>query len=105
MSDKDREREALKAQLSEVLPKTGLVYSERGAMTEILCKPKIMPIKSDALKKFERMEKEMMETNDEEGKDGEGEEATNPTNSEVKEEEIYNSEKDMSSEGEKKGMN
>ena len=45
----DTEYERLKAQLSEVLPKTGLVYSERGPLTEVLCKPKIMPLKSAAL--------------------------------------------------------
>lgn len=27
-----------------VLPKHGLVYSEKTSMSEILCKPKIMPI-------------------------------------------------------------
>lgn len=28
-----------------MLPKAGLVYSERGNLAEVLCKPKIMPIK------------------------------------------------------------
>ena len=31
--------------LLEVLPKAGLVYSEKGNLSEVLCKPKIMPIK------------------------------------------------------------
>lgn len=43
--------------LSEVLPKAGLVYSEKGNLGEILCKPKIMPIKSITLEKLEAMEK------------------------------------------------
>mmetsp|Transcript_21117 Transcript_21117/g.54522 ORF Transcript_21117/g.54522 Transcript_21117/m.54522 type:complete len:86 (-) Transcript_21117:136-393(-) len=33
------------ALLSEILPTNGLVYSEKGALSEIMCKPKIMPIK------------------------------------------------------------
>ena len=37
---------ANKVILQEVLPKAGLVYSEKGNLSEVLCKPKIMPIKS-----------------------------------------------------------
>lgn len=29
----------------EVLPVSGLVYSEKGNLSEVLCKPRIMPIK------------------------------------------------------------
>ena len=46
--------------LKEVVPKNGLVYSEKGAMTEILCKPKILPLKSMTLVKLEEMEKELV---------------------------------------------
>ena len=42
--------------LQEVLPKAGLVYSEKGNLSEVLCKPKIMPIKSITLEKIEDME-------------------------------------------------
>ena len=42
--------------LHEVLPKAGLVYSEKGNLSEVLCKPKIMPIKSSVLQKLEEME-------------------------------------------------
>ena len=42
--------------LQEVLPKAGLVYSEKGNLSEVLCKPKIMPIKSMTLEKLEEME-------------------------------------------------
>lgn len=45
--------------IQEVLPKAGLVYSERGNLTEVLCKPKIMPIKSVTLEKIEQMEADM----------------------------------------------
>ena len=44
--------------IQEVLPKAGLVYSEKGNLSEVLCKPKIMPIKSITLEKLEEMEKE-----------------------------------------------
>ena len=40
----------------EVLPKAGLVYSEKGNLSEVLCKPKIMPIKSVSLERLEAME-------------------------------------------------
>jgi BBSome-interacting protein 1 len=44
--------------LREVLPKAGLVYSEKGHLTEVLCKPKLLPIKSATLEKIERLERE-----------------------------------------------
>jgi BBSome-interacting protein 1 len=47
---------ASKPILQEVLPKAGLVYSEKGNLSEVLCKPKIMPIKSMTLEKLEQME-------------------------------------------------
>ena len=42
--------------LQECLPKAGLVYSEKGNLSEVLCKPKILPIKSITLEKLEQME-------------------------------------------------
>ncbi len=47
---------AQKGGIQEVLPKAGLVVSEKGNLTEILCKPKIMPLKSITLQKLEEME-------------------------------------------------
>ncbi len=44
--------------LLEVLPKAGLVYSEKGNLNEVLCKPKIMPIKSVSLERLEAMEQQ-----------------------------------------------
>jgi BBSome-interacting protein 1 len=38
------------------MPKAGLVYSEKATLSEILCKPKIMPLKSVTLMKLEQME-------------------------------------------------
>lgn len=49
--------------LNEVLPKAGLVYSEKGNLSEVLCKPKIMAIKSVTLEKIEQMEKDARAAN------------------------------------------
>jgi len=48
-------------EIREVLPKTGLVYTELAAMP-VLCKPKILPLKSVTLEKLENMQKEAQET-------------------------------------------
>jgi BBSome-interacting protein 1 len=40
-------------QIKEILPKAGLVYSEKATLSEILCKPKILPLKSVTLMKLE----------------------------------------------------
>lgn len=45
-------------QPKEVLPKAGLVYSEKGNLSEVLSKPKIMPLKSVTLERIEEMEKQ-----------------------------------------------
>lgn len=44
--------------ITEVLPKAGLVYSEKGNLSEVLSKPKIMPLKSVTLERIEEMEKQ-----------------------------------------------
>ena len=50
--------------ITEILPKTGLVYSEKGNLSEVLCKPKIMPIKSESLLKLESLEKSAAQKDD-----------------------------------------
>ena len=52
---------AEKIVIKEVLPKTGLVYTELATMP-ILCKPKILPLKSMTLEKLEKMQKDAQET-------------------------------------------
>lgn len=59
--------------IQEVLPKAGLVYSEKGNLSEVLCKPKIMPIKSVTLERLEQLEKEAALTAAAEGNNGEEE--------------------------------
>ncbi len=47
---------AAQVRVEEILPTSGLVHSERGPLTEVLCKPKIMPLKSITLEKIEQLE-------------------------------------------------
>lgn len=44
-----------------MLPKAGLVVSEKGNLSELLCKPKILPLKSITLQKLEEMEAKLAE--------------------------------------------
>ena len=44
--------------LEEVIANQGLIFSERGNLTEVFCKPKILPIKSATLKRIEELEKQ-----------------------------------------------
>eukprot|EP01040_Poterioochromonas_malhamensis_P005087 gene5088-5452_t len=48
--------EGKKVMINEILPKSGLVYSEKGGFAEILCKPKILPLKSAVLEQLQRLE-------------------------------------------------
>jgi hypothetical protein len=49
----DKQEEKIMQALKEIIPHNGLVYSEHGLSTEILCKPKILPLKSLTLQKLE----------------------------------------------------
>ena len=44
----------------EILPKRGLVYQESNPQL-VLCKPKLLPLKSVTLEKLEKMQKEANE--------------------------------------------
>lgn len=52
---------ALSETVNEVLPKNGLLFTEQKPMP-VLCKPKIMPLKSVTLEKLEKMQKDAQET-------------------------------------------
>ena len=56
--------------IHEILPKSGLVYSERGGLVEVLCKPKILPLRSSVLEKLKLIEQQADDEADEQ-KDGE----------------------------------
>jgi len=42
--------------LNEIIPKTGLVIAERAELSEMLCKPKILPLKSQVLEQLMKIE-------------------------------------------------
>eukprot|EP00903_Cladosiphon_okamuranus_P012294 g11526.t1 len=48
------------SRITELLPKNGLVYSEKSNLSEVLCKPKLMPIKSLMLQKLEQLEEQLL---------------------------------------------
>ena len=54
------ELQRLLESLKEVTPKTGVPIKEKKEFSEILCKPKILPLKSLTLQKLEEMEKEIL---------------------------------------------
>lgn len=49
--------------VNEIIPKNGIVYHERVEFAEIMCKPKILPLKSVTLRKLEKLEKEFEKAN------------------------------------------
>ena len=49
-----------KGMFREVLPKQGLVYQEEQPSV-VICKPKLLPLKSVTLEKLEKMQKEAEE--------------------------------------------
>ena len=44
------------SKLREVLPKVGIAIAERGHLSEVLCKPKILPLKSLVLQQLNKIE-------------------------------------------------
>ena len=47
--------------LKEIVPKSSIVYNEKNEFSEILCKPKLLPLKTMNIKKLEKLEKEFEE--------------------------------------------
>ena len=52
-------------QLRNLVPKNGVVFNEKIDFPEILCKPKLLPLKSMTLKKLEDLEKNFDKINKE----------------------------------------
>lgn len=46
--------------IREVMPQTGLLFQEQ-TLNPVLCKPKLLPLKSVTLERLERMQKEAQE--------------------------------------------
>lgn len=51
--------------LKEIVPKNGIVYNEKNEFPEVLCKPKILPLKSVTIRKLEELEKNFDKINNE----------------------------------------
>ena len=49
--------------LKEIIPKNGIVFNEKSEFSAILCKPKLLPLKSMNIKKLEHLEKEFEKSN------------------------------------------
>lgn len=60
-SSRSSDMNSSKAEITNVLPKNGLVYSERGGLGEVLCKPKILPLKSSVLLKIKQQSEALEE--------------------------------------------
>ena len=43
--------------LREIIPKNGIVYNEKQELNDVLCKPKLLPLKSFTIRKLEELEK------------------------------------------------
>jgi BBSome-interacting protein 1 len=54
--------------LKEIVPKSGIIFNEKNEFPEILCKPKILPLKSMTIKKLEEMDKNFERINNENSK-------------------------------------
>jgi hypothetical protein len=53
----------IRSQLKEVLPKVGITIAERGRLSEVLCKPKILPLKSAVLEQLKKLEEATEQAN------------------------------------------
>lgn len=51
------------SKIKEIIPKNGIIFNEKIEFPEVLCKPKILPLKSMTLKKLEELEKNFEENN------------------------------------------
>ena len=56
-----QDAKSLLDELEAVLPRSGVVFAETDELSPILCKPKILPLKSITLQKIEEMEKNAFE--------------------------------------------
>ena len=52
-------------QLKNLVPKNGVVFNEKIDFPDVLCKPKLLPLKSMTIKKLENLEKNFDKINKE----------------------------------------
>ena len=59
----DKKKEELIKSLKNALPKQGILFNETSEFTEVLCKPKLLPLKSITIRKLEELDKEFEKNN------------------------------------------
>ena len=47
--------------VSELLPKRGIILHEKGKLSEVLCKPKILPLRSKVVIRMQELERQRQE--------------------------------------------
>ena len=59
----DKKREDLIKSLKNALPSNGLLFNETNNFEVVLCKPKLLPLKSITIRKLEELDKEFEKNN------------------------------------------
>ena len=59
----DKSKEELIKSLETVIQKNGVLFSETKNFAEVLCKPKLLPLKSITIRKLEELDKEFEKNN------------------------------------------
>ncbi len=59
----DKKQEDLIKSLKNVIQKNGILFNEVKNFSEVLCKPKLLPLKSITIRKLEELEKDFEKNN------------------------------------------
>ena len=59
----DKKQEDLIKSLKNVIQKNGILFNEVKNFSEVLCKPKLLPLKSITIRKLEALEKDFEKNN------------------------------------------
>ena len=59
----DKKQEDLIKSLKNVIQKNGILFNEVKNLSEVLCKPKLLPLKSITIRKLEELEKDFEKNN------------------------------------------
>ena len=59
----DKNKQDLIKSLKNVVQKNGILFNEVKNLSEVLCKPKLLPLKSITIRKLEEIEKDFEKNN------------------------------------------
>ena len=59
----NKKKEELIKALKNTTPKYGILFNETSNFAEVLCKPKLLPLKSITIRKLEEIDKEFEKNN------------------------------------------